>query len=170
MEKEGGLEHDSSSLIGKESTRTWRHGRWERERMDMTNLFSPCDGDGGNGKGGSILIDTQTGKEKTKSGYPLIHCFKEVHLIKIVMMKILRAWYNTASCQKYILSLSIWMKGQHLQGVACCWWRNSSHSSPTLELWLEIQTRCPILVAEIKTAVNESNMRRSLCFPARCSP
>ncbi len=73
-EKEGGLEHDSSRLIGKESARTWRHGRWERERVDMKNPFPPCERQREWERRGSILIDTQTGREAKKkwlSPYPL---------------------------------------------------------------------------------------------------
>lgn len=47
---------------------------------------------------------------------------------------------------------------------------NSGHSSPASSRFAaEIKTRGQISLAEIKTAVNESNMRRSLCFPARCA-
>ncbi len=49
-------------------------------------LLSPAR-DRQNGKGEGA---TQTGKEE-KSGYPLIHSFKEVNLIKTVVMKMLRA-------------------------------------------------------------------------------
>lgn len=58
--------------------------------MDMKNLFSPCERQREWGRRGSTQIEIQTGEEE-KSDYPLIHCFKEVNLIKIVVMKTLKA-------------------------------------------------------------------------------
>lgn len=37
------------------------------------------------------LTDRNTDTQGRKSDYPLIHCFKEVNLIKMVVMKTLRA-------------------------------------------------------------------------------